>query len=102
MKEHLKKHKFKEQHKKKEFFVLADIELGFYRGNKTGHIQGISYCKKLCEARKYETKQEAMGALVELSLLHPCEALSLTVIHSSEDKALFLEKLLKEKQFNEV
>lgn len=97
MKEHLKKHKVKELHKKKEFYLLADIDNGFYRGQKLGHMQGISYCKKICEARKFETKQEAMQELLSLAEIYPCETLSLITMHSLEEKALFLEKLLKEK-----
>ena len=101
MKEHLKKHKIKEQHKKKEFYLLLDIEQGFYRSKKAGHYY-IDYCEKICEAMKINTKEQAVKELVKIAETNSSEALYLVAAHSTDEKALFLEKLLKEKQFNEV
>lgn len=97
MKEHLKKHKVKELHKKKEFYLLLDIDMGFYRGRKQGKYC-LSYCKKICEAMKFDTKEQAVKELTRIAETNGSEALYLVVAHSTDEKALFAEKLFKEEQ----
>lgn len=97
MKEHLKKHKFKSYHKKKEFYLLLDIDMGFYRGRKQGEYC-LSYCKKICEAMKFDTKEQAVKELTRIAETNGTEALCLIIVHSTDEKALFAEKLFKEEQ----
>lgn len=96
MEEHLKKHKFKEKQKKKEFYLLLDVEQGFYRNKKQGHYH-IDYCKKICEAMKFNTKEEAIKELVRVAETNCSETLYLVVAHSTEEKALLAEKLFRGK-----
>lgn len=96
MKEHLKEHKFKEKQKKKEFYLLMDIEQGFYRNKKKGHYH-IDFCKRIYEAMKFNTKDEAVKELVRVAETNGSEALYLVVAHSTEEKALLAEKLFNNK-----
>lgn len=92
MKEHLKKHKVKEKQKKKEFYLLLDVEQGFYRNKKQGHYH-IDYCKKICEAMKFNTKEEAIKELARVAETNGY----LVVAHSTEEKVLLAEKLFRGK-----
>ena len=51
---------------------------------------------------KFNTKEQAVKELVKIAETNSSEALYLVAAHSTDEKVLFLEKLLKEKQFNEV
>ncbi len=56
MKEHLKKHKIKEQHKKKHYWLLCDMNNGYFRSHSGGKILFTSHMDK---TKKFNTQKEA-------------------------------------------
>ena len=88
MKEHLKKHKMKEHHKKKEYFMVANADKG-YLTCKCGSTATTQKAK----ARKFSSIDEAETAAHTASKLFNVKFIA---IHSTSEEAKVLEKIFNE------
>lgn len=88
MKEHLKKHKMKEQHKKKEYYMVANADKG-YLTCKCGNTATTQKAK----ARKFYSSDEAETAALNASELFNVKFIA---IHSTSEEAKVLEKIFNE------
>lgn len=88
MKEHLKKHKMKEQHKKKEYYMVANADKG-YLACKCGNTATTQKTK----ARKFYSSDEAETAAVNANKLFNVKFIA---IHSTSEEAKVLEKIFSE------
>lgn len=88
MKEHLKKHKIKEQHKKKEYYMVANADKG-YLTCKCGNTATTQKAR----ARKFFSSDEAETAALNASKLFNVKFIA---IHSTSEEAKVLEKIFSE------
>lgn len=87
MKEHLKKHKMKEQHKKKEYYMVASA-----KGYLARECVNVATTQKT-KAHKFFLLDEAETAALNASKLFNVKFIA---IHSTSEEAKVLEKIFSE------
>lgn len=86
MKEHLKKHKIKEYHKKKEYYMVINADKG-YLACKSENVTATQKSK----ARKFFSLDEAEAAALTASEFFNVKFIA---IHSTSEEAKVMEKIL--------